>query len=107
MTEPLAPPANCHANYYKYPLLLRDGVDRAELKRWLREQHGVICAGEVYEKALHQHPALAHLAGPGLTQAEYLCARHICLPMFASMSEEDLARVLAALADARDQRLLG
>ena len=104
---PVAPPANCHANYYKYPVMLRDGVERAALKRWLRESHGVICAGEVYEKALHQHPALAHLAGPGLEQAEYLCAHHICLPMFASMTVEEVQRVLAALAAAQEQGMLG
>ncbi len=105
--RPIAPPANCQANYYKYPVMLRDGVDRAALKRWLRETHGVICAGEVYEKALHQHPALAHLAGPGLEQAETLCARHLCLPMFASMTAEEVQRVLAAVAEAQDQGLLG
>ena len=104
--RPIAPPANCHANYYKYPVMLPDGVDRAALKVWLREQHGVICAGEVYEKPLHEHPALAHLAGPDLQQAEYLCARHICLPMFASMTEEEVERVLAALVDAQAQGLL-
>ena len=105
--RPIAPPANCQANYYKYPVMLRDGVDRAALKRWLRETHGVICAGEVYEKALHEHPALAHLAGPGLEQAETLCARHLCLPMFASMTAEEVQRVLAAVAEAQDQGLLG
>ncbi|MGE0859948.1 MAG: DegT/DnrJ/EryC1/StrS family aminotransferase [Gammaproteobacteria bacterium] len=104
---PIAPPADCHANYYKYPVMLRDGVDRQALKQWLRAEHGVICAGEVYEKPLHQHPALAHLATPDLAQAEYLCARHVCLPMFASMTEDDVARVLAALADARTRGLLG
>ena len=104
---PIAPPANCHANYYKYPVMLGDGVDRAALKRWLRESQGVICAGEVYEKALHQHPALAHLAGPGLEQAETLCARHLCLPMFASMTVEEVQRVLAALAAAQEHGMLG
>ncbi|MBK8959333.1 MAG: DegT/DnrJ/EryC1/StrS family aminotransferase [Proteobacteria bacterium] len=103
---PIAPPANCHANYYKYPVMLRDGVDRAALKQWLRESHGVICAGEVYEKPLHQHPALAHLATAGLEQAEYLCARHICLPMFASMTAEEVDRVLEALADAKAKGML-
>ncbi len=103
---PITPPANCYANYYKYPVMLRDGVDRAALKRWLRDSHGVICAGEVYEKPLHQHPALAMLAGPGLEQAEYLCARHICLPMFASMAEDDVQRVLHALAQAQAQGML-
>ena len=103
---PIAPPANCYANYYKYPVMLRDGVDRAALKRWLRETHGVICAGEVYEKPLHQHPALAMLAGPGLEQAEYLCARHICLPMFASMTSAEVQRVLNALAAAQTLGML-
>ena len=104
---PIAPPANCYANYYKYPVMLPDGVDRAALKGWLRESHGVICAGEVYEKPLHQHPALAALAGPGLEQAEYLCARHICLPMFASMTPEEMQRVLSAVAAAQAQGMLG
>jgi perosamine synthetase len=103
---PIAPPANCHANYYKYPVMLRDGVDRAALKQWLRDSHGVICAGEVYEKPLHQHPALAHLATAGLEQAEYLCARHICLPMFASMTTEEVDRVLEALADGKRRGIL-
>ena len=104
--RPITPPANCYANYYKYPVMLRDGVDRAALKRWLRDSHGVICAGEVYEKPLHQHPALTMLAGPGLEQAEYLCARHICLPMFASMAEDDVQRVIHALAQAQAQGML-
>ena len=104
--RPIAPPANCYANYYKYPVMLRDGVDRAVVKSWLRETHGVICAGEVYEKPLHEHPALAHLAGPDLRQAEYLCARHVCLPMFASMTPAEVDRVLAAVADAQAQGLL-
>ena len=103
---PIAPPANCYANYYKYPVMLADGVDRTALKAWLRENHGVICAGEVYEKALHQHPALAHLAAPGLEQAEHLCARHICLPMFASMTAVEVQRVLDALAAAQTEGLL-
>ncbi len=105
--RPIAPPADCFANYYKYPVLLPDGTDRAALKQWLRETHGVLCAGEVYEKPLHQHPALAHLAGPDLAGAEDLCARHLCLPMFASMTEEENERVLNALADARERGLLG
>ena len=104
---PIVPPAACHANYYKYPVMLPDGVDRLPLKAWLRASHGIICAGEVYELPLHRHPALAHLAHDDLRQAEYLCARHLCLPMFASMSADDTERVLAALADARRQGLLG
>lgn len=105
--RPIAPPAQCQANYYKYPVMLPEGVDRAELKAWLRAEHGVICAGEVYELPLHQHPALAHLAHAGLGQSEYLCARHLCLPMFASMTVAELERVLAALMAAGRQGYLG
>jgi perosamine synthetase len=91
-------PAACTSNYYKYLAWLDAGVDRAALKRRLREEHGVGLAGEVYELPLHLQPVFDGIAPLGsLPVAEEVCARHICLPIYQGMSEGDVERVVAAL----------
>jgi len=104
--EPVVPPLGCIANYYKYVVMLKPGVDRAALKAWLKETHGVQCSGEVYEFPLHRHPVLAHLDPGDLKQAEDVCGRQMCLPIFASMTDVEVERVIAALAAAQSAGLL-
>jgi dTDP-4-amino-4,6-dideoxygalactose transaminase len=95
--RPLAIPPGCACNYYKYIAMLPDGVDRAALKRTLKESHGVILGGEVYELPLHKNPIFVELDTSDLGESERVCARHVCLPMFASMTEAQAERVVAAL----------
>ncbi len=104
--RPLLPPTGCMSNYYKYVVMLPDGVERGSLKKWLRERHGVNCSGEVYEFPLHKHEVLRHLDPGDLTQAEAACGRQMCLPIFASMTEAQADQVLAALAAAKAEGLL-
>ncbi len=101
LIKPIAEPKGCDGNYYKYPAMLPDGIDRADFKAFLKNVHGVNCSGEVYEAPLHKHPVFTVLDTGDLPQSERLCSRHICLPIFASMSEEDAYRVVEALRDAR------
>ena len=103
LLKPIAAPPHCHANYYKYPAMLPDGVNRAAFKAFLKTEHGVNCSGEVYEAPLHKHPVFAALDTGDLPQSEHLCARHICLPVFASMTDADARQVIAALEDARER----
>ena len=110
--RPIHPPRDCHANYYKHPVMLAEGVERAALKGWLKENRGISLSGEVYEAPLHGHPVLAHLDSGDLVQAAHLCARHICLPMFASMTDDEAYRVISGLEAARaagmlDQHAIG
>lgn len=100
---PIEPPANCRANYYKYPVMLPDGIDRMVLKSWLKEEAGVICGGEVYEAPLHGHPVFRHLDSGDLPLSERLCGRHICLPIFASMTDGEAERVIDALRLAEEK----
>ncbi|TAK99250.1 MAG: DegT/DnrJ/EryC1/StrS family aminotransferase [Rhodospirillaceae bacterium] len=99
--RPLLPPKGCAANYYKYVVMLPEGCDRAALKAWLRDTHGVQCSGEVYEFPLHRHPVLTHLDPGDLRGAEIACNRQMCLPIFASMTDDEADRVIAALTSAR------
>ncbi|GHC58410.1 DegT/DnrJ/EryC1/StrS family aminotransferase [Streptomyces flavofungini] len=54
-----AVPAAAHSNYYKYLAYLDAPVDRALLKKRLRERHGVSLAGEVYDHLLCDQPYFA------------------------------------------------
>ena len=95
--RPLAIPKGCVSNYYKYVVMLPEGADRAALKSRLKEEYGVQCSGEVYEVPLHKNPVLTHLDTGDLRGAEAACGRQLCLPIFASMSDEQADRVIKAL----------
>lgn len=94
---PLAVPADGVCNYYKYIAMLAPGIDRKALKTTLKENYGVSLSGEVYEAPLHRQPVFEQLLETPLPHSEDLCARHICLPVFASMSEPQARQVTDAL----------
>ncbi|HYM14133.1 MAG TPA: DegT/DnrJ/EryC1/StrS family aminotransferase, partial [Dehalococcoidia bacterium] len=102
---PLAVPASVVSNYYKYIAMPPAGVDRTVLKKRLRGTYDVGLSGEVYEAPCHLQPVFGPLPPGTLPVAEELCARHICLPVSAVMSDEDAEYVVeslaAALADER------
>ncbi len=95
----LGVPAGGVCNYYKYIAVLPQKKDRKELKTTLRERYGVSLAGEVYEDPLHKQPVFADYASGSLPVSEDLCARHICLPIFSGMTEEDAHQVIHALEE--------
>jgi len=96
--RPLAIPADAHCNYYKYVAYLPDGADRAALKQILRERYDIGLSGEVYDTPLHRQPVFAHLADRELPGADWLCARHICLPLYPALDEQDADYVIDSLA---------
>jgi perosamine synthetase len=103
--SPLLMPSGVASNYYKYIAMPPAGVDRVALKKRLREGFDVGLSGEVYEAPCHLQPVFGPLAAGTLPVAEELCARHICLPVSAVMTDEDAKYVMdslgKALADSR------
>jgi dTDP-4-amino-4,6-dideoxygalactose transaminase len=91
-------PVDAHCNYYKYIAFLPDGIDRTILKQTVRERFDIGLSGEVYDTPLHEQPVFAPLADRDLKGAEWLCARHICLPLYPSLTEGDVDDVVGALA---------
>jgi dTDP-4-amino-4,6-dideoxygalactose transaminase len=102
--RPLVVPPNASCNYYKYVAFLPDGVDRTELKQTLRERFDIGLSGEVYDTPLHRQPVFAPFADRDLPGAEQLCARHICLPLFPSLSEADTDYVIESIATVLAER---
>jgi perosamine synthetase len=97
--RPVRPTRGSVSNYYKYMAMI-DGVDRADLKRTMREQFDVGLSGEVYETPCHLQPIFAQFLDGPLPQAEKICAGHICLPVSAKMTREDARYVLTSLGAA-------
>jgi perosamine synthetase len=95
---PLRVPDGGVSNYYKYVAVMRRQRDRKELKAQLRERFGVSLSGEVYEDPLHKQPVFEQYARGPLPVAEDLCARHICLPIYSGMEEDEARQVIEALA---------
>jgi perosamine synthetase len=88
------------SNYYKYCALPAEGTDRAALKKELKEKHGVSLSGEVYELPCHLQPVFKEGSGAGegaFPVAEDLCRRHICLPVYATMKDEEAMYVIESL----------
>ena len=95
--EPLAVPEGGVCNYYKYVAVMARPFDRKALKARLREDFGVSLAGEVYEEPIQRQPIFERYASQPLPVSEQVCAGHVCLPVFSSMSDEQAQQVLDAL----------
>ncbi len=93
-------PPGAKSNYYKYVAVLKDGIDRTAIKKELKEKYNVSLSGEVYELPCHLQPIFKKLYqfnGGELPVAEDLCRRHICLPVFATMTKEQAQYVINSL----------
>jgi perosamine synthetase len=86
-------------NYYKYIAVLNEKRDRKDLKATLRERYGVSLSGEVYEEPLHKQPVFRQYVSGPLEVSEDYCARHICLPVFCGMREDEARRVITSLKE--------
>jgi dTDP-4-amino-4,6-dideoxygalactose transaminase len=95
--RPLVIPANAHCNYYKYIAFLPDGADRVALKQAMRERFDIGLSGEVYDTPLHEQPVFAPYADRALPGTELLCARHVCLPLYPSLTASDVDYVIESL----------
>jgi perosamine synthetase len=84
-------------NYYKYIVLLKEKIDRGAFKQKLRAEYGVALTGEDYEVPIHQQPVFKDFAQYPLPIADDVCARHICLPIFGSMTSNQAMQVVNAL----------
>ena len=99
---PITIPSNVKSNYYKYVALLEDGSDRVNVKKQLKEKYDVGLSGEVYELPCHLQPIFKDLCGfkeGEFPVAEDVCKKQICLPVFATMTEEQAKYVVDSLKE--------
>jgi perosamine synthetase len=97
-------PLNVQSSYYKYIVFLDDGFSREGVKKELNERYGVSLTGEVYAHPCHSQPvfkkypqAMANDPSDTFPQTEYIAARHICLPLYRGLTEEEVDYTVASL----------
>jgi dTDP-4-amino-4,6-dideoxygalactose transaminase len=84
------------SSWYKYILLLPEGVDRDAFRQAARAR-GVQFSGGVYDLPLHRQPVFEDRADYGFPNADQFCARHICLPLYYGMTEEEAGYVVETI----------
>jgi perosamine synthetase len=82
-------------NYYKYIVILKNH-DRALVHKAMQQQD-IQPSGYVYELPLHKQPIFSWANNLVLPKTEYVCARHFCLPIFYSMTDNQALYVANAL----------
>ena len=75
-------------NYFKYIIVLLNH-DRATVHKML-EEHEIQPSGYVYEVPLHKQPVFPEAHNISLPNTEFLSTHHICLPIFYSMTDEQV-----------------
>jgi perosamine synthetase len=101
---PALPPNVRHA-YYKFPVLLEEGIDKGMLRRVMMEEFEIEM-GAVYDPPCHLQQVFQERLGcrEGMfPKAERALRRQICPPVHAAVTEEDVARVVAALEQTVDR----
>lgn len=100
----LAVPPNIKSSYYKYIVFLDENIDRDTVKKKLKEQYGISLTGEVYSNPCHSQPAFKNYPGAvandpadDFPNTEYISRRHICLPLYPGLTEEEIDYVVDGL----------
>lgn len=96
--RPIPVPPRAKPNYYKYVLFLRDRAPQ-EVSKQLKERYGVRLGGCVYDLPCHEQPVFRKFAQGCLPRAEDLCRRHICPPIYPSLTDEEAHYVINAVRE--------
>jgi perosamine synthetase len=91
------PEKNSVHNYFKY-LIVLPNHDRAIIHKELVKQD-IHPSGYVYELPLHKQPVFPEHNNISLPKTEYLCARHLALPIFYGMTDEQARFVATTLKE--------
>lgn len=99
--KPLGKARNITHNYYKYVVILDQGIDRERFKERLRDL-GVRCGGEVYWPPVHLQPFYQKLLGTrkgDFPKAEDVCSRMVALPIYSQMTMEEAEYVIQKIEE--------
>ena len=86
-------------SWYKFTLLLPKGINRDNFKAELKNRN-ISLAGGVYDLPLHQQPVFSSVKQEvSYPVADDVCSRHICLPIFYGMTDEQVKSVIDNVND--------
>jgi len=91
------------STYYKYICMIDDTIDRLRLKKIMKETYGVSLTGEVYGIPCHEEPYFKNdrsnvlNADDKFPNTDYIKTRHICLPCYPGLKDDELSYVIDSL----------
>ena len=95
---------NIESSYYKYLLFLNTLYDSTVVKNKMRDQFGITLPSEVYANPCHSQPLFLKypelvLNAPGkqFPGAKYVSKHQICLPLYPSLTDDELMYVVDSL----------
>ena len=80
-------PVDSRFNFFKYTIIIKN-IDREYVHKSM-EKKGIQLSGYVYELPLHKQPVFLEHNNNVLEKTEYLCSKHICLPIYPSLEIKD------------------
>ncbi len=98
-------PENFRHAYYKFPLLLQEGLDAYRFRRTMFEEYQIE-NGAIYDPPCHLQPVLREKYGfkEGMfPQAESALRRQFCPPIHSALTEQEVDSVIAAMKEAGDR----
>lgn len=101
-------PVWARSNWQSYCVRLPHGSDQRRVMQWMLDRgiatrRGVMCAHQ--QPAYRTEPWRCEEGPDALRQSEDCTARGLILPLYAGMTDDDQARVVAALATALDNEM--
>jgi perosamine synthetase len=97
-------PPDVKSSYYKYIVFLDDNIEREVVKKKLKEKYSVSLTGEVYSHPCHSQPAfkkypetVANNPADTFPNTEYVAKKHICLPVYPGLTEDEVDYVVDSL----------
>lgn len=104
--KPVKIPSNIKSSYYKYIAYLADGIERDGIKTRLKDEFDISLTGEVYADPCHSQPVFAtypdtmvNKPDEKFPEAEYVCQRHICLPLYPGLTDDEIDYVVGSLGE--------
>jgi dTDP-4-amino-4,6-dideoxygalactose transaminase len=93
-------PADVRHAYYKFPVLLAEGLDRNRFRKMLWTDHSIE-NGAIYDPPCHLQPVMRArgFAAGAFPKAEKTLARQLCPPIHSQLTPSEVDRVAEAMAE--------
>ncbi len=91
---------NVKSSYYKYICYIDKKIDRKEFEDKLLRKFDISLTGKVYSNPCHSQPVFVKhsdkvisLKDESFEGTNYICKRHVCLPLYPGLSKEEVEYV--------------
>jgi len=103
-------PSNILSSYYKYIVYINRYIDTESIINKMRSQYQIELPGQVYAEPCHSQPVFKKYPEyiinmlDKFPEADYVCQKHICLPLYPDMTMEEVVYIVKSLGCVINER---